>query len=267
MYVVSGVAVPTRPPTLTIDGRQMYIDCRGTGSPSVVFESGYGGGVDDWSEVFDLGVSTPRMCAYDRAGIGWSDPWMDLERFTPADVVSDLHALLLAANVPPPYVLVGHSLGGLFLPVFAATYPSETAALILVDPSSLWQISGRQFKTFGSDWTQLSQGAVPFDLSVARSQLRTALPVQVPLLVLTAGDNADGPSYQDRSWLADHDRLVEQATGSAVHILVPDTGHYIQTEDPRLTLAVIHWVIEAVPSGSMPACRSIAHGLDVECRS
>ena len=136
-------------------GRRIYLECRGTGSPTVVLEAGYRSSARVWSE--DLRQSgTPRtmvlagvaaytrVCAYDRPGTvaplkddvrpSRSDPVAQPR--TAPDVVADLHALLRAAGVPGPYVLAGHSLGGFFVRLYASTYPGEVVGLILVDPYS-----------------------------------------------------------------------------------------------------------------------------------
>jgi pimeloyl-ACP methyl ester carboxylesterase len=124
------------PPGRLIDigGRRMQIDCRGTGSPTVVFESGldiYGSLA--WTTVHDSVAKTTRACAYSRAGIMWSDP---SARLTDADgTASDLHAALERSGERAPWVMVGHSLGGPYIMTFASRYPDEVAGLVMVDIS------------------------------------------------------------------------------------------------------------------------------------
>ncbi len=113
-----------------IGGRSLYLDCRGSGSPTVVLEAGSGADSSTWSAVLDGLASATRTCAYDRAGRGRSDP---VERHTLADSAGELRALLRAAGELGPYVLVGHSLGGAYLRVFAAQYREEVVGLVLVD--------------------------------------------------------------------------------------------------------------------------------------
>jgi pimeloyl-ACP methyl ester carboxylesterase len=136
-------------------GRHIYLEYHGSGSPTVVLEAGYRSSARIWSEDFQqsrasrtmvlAGVAAyTRVCAYDRPGTiaplkdgvrpSRSDPIPQPR--TAQDVVSDLHALLYAAGVPGPFVLVGHSLGGLFVRLFASTYADEVVGLILVDPYS-----------------------------------------------------------------------------------------------------------------------------------
>lgn len=124
-----------RPPGRMVDvgGYRLHLDCRGEG-PTVVFEAGFGGFSIDWAGLAPH-LRGVRACAYDRAGFGWSEAKpggvRDLREQPEA-----LHALLQAADVPPPYVLVGHSLGGPYVRQFAATYPDEVRGIVLVDAST-----------------------------------------------------------------------------------------------------------------------------------
>lgn len=119
---------------VNIGDRSLYLECTGSGSPTILLEAGNDDGVDGWALRGDLAAATTtRVCAYDRANIGRSDP-VPLPR-TGADVVADLHTLLDTADVPGPYVIVSASLGGLFARLYAMTYPQDVAGMVLVDTS------------------------------------------------------------------------------------------------------------------------------------
>lgn len=116
---------------LVINDREIHIFCVGTGSPTVILEAGEGLFSLSWQLVQPAAAQITRVCSYDRAGLGWSQS-SDTPR-TPQTIVAELRALLAKANIAPPYVLVGHSIGGRYVRVFAAEHPEEVAGLVLVD--------------------------------------------------------------------------------------------------------------------------------------
>jgi pimeloyl-ACP methyl ester carboxylesterase len=132
---VSGDADYTAPGKLfDVGGHRLHLDCTGHGSPTVVLSNSLGGVSAGWARVTGAVSATTRVCAYDRAGQGWSD-----EAGSPRDgneSAEDLHALLDAAGEDGPYVLVGHSTGGTYAMTYAARYPEQVAGLVLVDSSS-----------------------------------------------------------------------------------------------------------------------------------
>lgn len=114
-----------------VNGHLMQIHCVGSGSPTVVIDAGNGSFSVEWMPIQDELSRSTRVCVYDRAGYGWSEAAPG-----PRDggqVVSELHDLLEAAGEAGPYLLVGHSLGGVHVRLFALTYPDEVAGLVLVD--------------------------------------------------------------------------------------------------------------------------------------
>jgi pimeloyl-ACP methyl ester carboxylesterase len=116
---------------VTVDGRKVHLIDVGVG-PSIVLETGAGGAAAAWLPVIRRVSGHARVVAVDRPGAGWSDPGPEV---LPVDVAARLRRALDVAGVPPPYVLVGHSLGGFHVRAFAAAYPRDAAALVLVDPS------------------------------------------------------------------------------------------------------------------------------------
>jgi pimeloyl-ACP methyl ester carboxylesterase len=115
-----------------LKGRSLHLLSMGEGSPAVVFESGLMSTVLSWGDIQVEIAKDARAVSYDRAGLGWSDPGP-----APRDagqIVNELHQLLEQAHVPPPFILVGHSFGGLTTRLFAARYPEEVAGLVLIDP-------------------------------------------------------------------------------------------------------------------------------------
>jgi len=125
------------PPGQMVDvgGYRLHINCTGNGSPTVVIESGWGDSSASWGWVQPEVAKTTRICTYDRAGMGWSE--VSPQPRTAREFAKELHTLLAKANEPGPYVLVGHSLGGYTVRVYAHDYPAEVAGLVLIDAQAL----------------------------------------------------------------------------------------------------------------------------------
>lgn len=121
------------PPGRLVDigGYRLHLDCRGQGAPTIVMDSGLGGSSLDWRLVQpDLARGT-RVCTYDRAGMGWSEAGPAPR--SPSRLAEELHTLLVNGGIAGPYVLVGHSLAGKNIRMFAAAHPTEVAGMVLVD--------------------------------------------------------------------------------------------------------------------------------------
>lgn len=263
-------------------GRDLYLECAGNGRPVVVFEAGLRNRGDIWSVQPDdgprrttvfPGVATfTRVCAYDRPGttlgadqFSRSDPVRQPR--TAKDAVADLHALLRAAKIPGPYVLVGHSTGGLIVRLYASTYPDEVAGMVLVDaiPETM------QTSLSAADWPVYNRRALldaPAPLAAYRDletidfvtsfeQMRRAAAAQplrdVPLVVLShdrpfdlpADLPADFKQAVERAWVEGQDRLAALLP-DARHVAKTHSGHYIQLEQPQLVIDAIRQVVDAV---------------------
>src|SRR3569833_4627311 len=153
---------------VAVDGpRRLYLSCMGNGGPTVLFDSGMGDSSLVWRLVQGEVAKLTRACAYDRAGLGFSDP-----RSGPSDArasAADLHALLRAAKIKTPILYVGHSLAGLFGVMLAATHPGDLAGAVLVEPS------------FANQWDALSSAGIAAGApQKAADDLLSALHAQVP---------------------------------------------------------------------------------------
>jgi pimeloyl-ACP methyl ester carboxylesterase len=126
-------AYPPPGELVDVGDHSLHINCVGEGSPTVILEAASGGMSAHWVRVQQQVAQTTRVCAYDRAGLGWSEPGPE-----PRDarqVSGELHTLLTNAGIEGPYVLVGHSYGGLYARMYAARYSEEVAGVVLVDSS------------------------------------------------------------------------------------------------------------------------------------
>ena len=117
-----------------VDGHRLHMNCSGSGSPTVVLENGLGGTSVTWARITAEVSQTARVCAYDRAGQGWSDD-VDAPQDSLA-IAEDLHSLLARSGEAGPYVLVGHSAGGVYAMTYAARYPEDVAGMVLLDSMS-----------------------------------------------------------------------------------------------------------------------------------
>jgi pimeloyl-ACP methyl ester carboxylesterase len=153
-------ALPPPPGQLIdIGGRRLHLLCSGQGSPTVVFEAGASSFAIDFTLVQREVAKTSRVCAYDRAGSGWSDPAKGK-----VSTAADLHSLLGAAGVKPPYVLAGASRGGLLIRTYLLEYPDDVTGLVFVDPSS----EDRLFTMFNGEGVLIAE--------LTAEQLKTLMP-------------------------------------------------------------------------------------------
>jgi pimeloyl-ACP methyl ester carboxylesterase len=127
-------AYPAPGRLVDVGGYRLHILCVGTGSPTVVLDAGLGGTSLDWNLVQAEIGNMAQVCSYDRAGMGWSDGGPQPR--TPGQIARELHTLLTNAGITGPYVLVGHSVGGKYVRMFALQYPDQVAGMVLVDARS-----------------------------------------------------------------------------------------------------------------------------------
>ena len=271
------------------NGRKMYLKCAGRGSPTVLLVSGLRGSADDWDipdkskpTVFTGVGKFTRVCAYDRPGTpvgekpSRSDPVP--QPTTAKDAVADLHALLNAAGETGPYVLVGHSYGGLIVRLYASTYPKEVSGLVLVDALSeglqdaetpqQWAIQRKLIEGDVSESVALYPALERIDVDRSFTQIRAAQPLRsIPLVVLSA-DRPWGPQVPsmiaagklaantppDFGYVTDsaqkkaQERLAKLVPNEK-HITNTNSGHEIHKEQPQLVIDAIREVVEAVRSG------------------
>ena len=177
LYQAWGTAADRRrypPPGRTIDigGCRLHFFESGGDGPPVIFESGISATCLSWTQVRLQVEEFARACTYDRAWLGWSEPAQTPR--TTSIIVRELHALLSAANVPAPYILVGHSFGGMLVRADAAQYPEQVAGLVLVDPlsPSEWlSISPEQARMLGLGVKLARRGALLARIGVVRVSL------------------------------------------------------------------------------------------------
>jgi pimeloyl-ACP methyl ester carboxylesterase len=249
-----------------VGGYSLSYACAGRGSPTVILEAGYtASGLETYgTDVMPAIARTTRVCTYDCAGDGGSD--VRPARITPltaATQARELHSLLDAIHGSPPYVLVGHSYGGMVSREFAALYPAQVVGMVLVDASSEPEIPVYDRLHAGA-WVDGSTTPAPnqtIDIHATVRELRRAPPLRsLPLAVITAGILEDRwlrtvPQLEARA----QRRLAGLSTNS-VHVVDHGVGHFIPERDPNIVVAAVNAVVTAARGGGVLAgCGSIFH--------
>jgi pimeloyl-ACP methyl ester carboxylesterase len=157
-----------------LDGYRLHLHCQGAGSPAVILEAGFASLGLIWSEIQAELARFTRVCVYDRAGLGWSDP--SPHPRTAQVMVAELHTLLERAGVSGPFLLVGNSLGGLLVRHFAYTYPGEVAGMVLVDAAH-----EEQFQRLPGSNNPLAGALFKLLPALVRSGIPALLPGLVPV--------------------------------------------------------------------------------------
>ena len=284
--VVPAVAAEAQYPPGMLVGvglHRLHIHCTGHGSPSVVFESGLGGTSLDWARVQPEVARFTRACSYDRAGYGWSERGPEPRH---ADrIAAELDRLLLHANVPPPYVLVGHSFGGLAVRLLAARKERRAVAgLVLVDATHEHQFQRMEsagiripMAPTGRRFVIANHGLVPDALpdrlkplaqrlASARKSIRTLyeelgslrhsarqvgairrLP-DAPVIVLARGSRPDTDADHDRRDRVWHDlqRDLSRRMENGSFRVVHGAGHYIHLERPERVVGAIRTIVDGL---------------------
>jgi pimeloyl-ACP methyl ester carboxylesterase len=231
LFATSALGEAISPELIRVGNLNIEAKIDGMGRPAVIFESGFTGGLFLWASVQGQIASQTLTLSYERAGLGRSDPGP--EPRSAAQIARDLHALLAAKAIAPPYILVGHSAGGLFVRVFAHMYPKEIAALVLVDPATDEDYERLRHDKSVEDLQKagMPPGAVAQWRALPETidQARQSWPLPaVPVVVLTSGKPLGAwplaTAADMQQWLESHNQLVAKIPG-AVHIVLPNADH------------------------------------------
>ena len=248
-----------------VGGYELAWTCQGSGSPTIVAEAGYDSpGTSTFSDLMQPLSEISRVCTYDRAGTGTSDHRPGGLHVTSLLEANELHALLKSAAIAPPYVVVAHSYGGFVGRLFAATYDSETAGLVLIDSSHEDEIGPyrRYYRDSPEgDWVD---GGDLIDIDATRrALLATARDYyDMPLAVIKAG------RYEDVLTVSLWNRTqADLATLSSNAVLIQAKGgHFVMDDDPEVLLAATRAVVASARSGeALPSCRDIVAGGNGRC--
>jgi pimeloyl-ACP methyl ester carboxylesterase len=244
---------------------KLRVVCSGNavnGNPTVIMDAGLGASSETWSGLQPEVARLTRVCAYDRAGVGKSEPSSQLPR-TSMQIAQDLHALLSKTGITGPIVLVGHSFGGINVRLYASLYPQNVAGMVLVDSSHEEEIERwlstippeirREIENSGD---RMVRGPEHIDLEESYRQMKAAnWRTDVPLIVLSRGKasyNADDYPPQLRAFAPEAEEVrislqVDLASRSSrgKHIFADKSGHFIHHDQPELVIDAIRQVMEA----------------------
>jgi pimeloyl-ACP methyl ester carboxylesterase len=228
---------PTIEGSFDVGGFKLYLHCldqRAVKSPAplVILQHGIGQRATSemWRQVETRVAEFAPVCRFDRAGVGASDQPLTANR-TGADLVREQRALLAAAGLKPPYLLVGHSFGGFPVRLYAAAYPDEVAGMVLADVAHEDMIG------------EIPLDPEPLDAAAIGADLRAATPLDIPLVVVTRG--------QDRSerWEAFQRDLLELSSNS-VQRFAADSDHQIPVNQPAAIVDAIRLVLDSAERGA-----------------
>jgi pimeloyl-ACP methyl ester carboxylesterase len=269
------------PPGQLVDvgGHRLHINCTGTGSPTVVIVAGAGDWSTTWGGVVQPeAAKTTRVCTYDRTGLGWSDA-----ASLPGDAAQfarELHTLLQNANVPGPYVMVGHSLGGFVVRIFAHDYASEVAGVVLIDSMNPKQVSQSLSNSLAQQYSfqallaRFGIGRLLVKLPSIAPSMPAGEEAYYPLYIRPGSLQASSKEYQalpasaaeaaavksfddlplivltaklnDNPGWPEWQMELLQLSSNSQHLFAENSGHTIQRDEPQAAVAAILQMVELV---------------------
>jgi pimeloyl-ACP methyl ester carboxylesterase len=255
-----------------VGGRKIWFQCVGKGTPTVILEAGQGDTSYNWIKVQTGGDGSYRVCSYDRANLGESEAAPKPRTYL--DMAHDLHALLTNAHIEGPYILVGHSGGGLLVRVFRDEYPEEVAGLVLVDaahpdmgqrlleglpPISLFESKALREWRIWLSYMSDSQGSAyrdeeGLDTKANNAQVKAAKPLgDLPVVVISRSpDNTTfegapllpaGTNAKLRQIWQELQSELAGLSSNSTHIIASHAGHSIQREEPELVIDAIRKLV------------------------
>lgn len=235
--------------SIDIDGLHLYAEISGedSGSPTIVFDSGYGWTVENWNIIKNEVSAFSRMIVYDRAGLGKSGS--DGRSRHSLQNVENLRALLQNAEVKPPYILIGHSFGGVNVRLYANTYPEEIAGIILLDACHEDQnklmaplFSPQMQKDYFGQFTV--EGTIAeFEESLEQIRKYKSLG-DIPLTIVTGGKQ---PHHTSESWIywMKFQKKLAQLSSNSCHVILEEAGHAVHKDCPDAVVKHIKSMVES----------------------
>ncbi|MGD2035914.1 MAG: alpha/beta hydrolase [Bacteroidales bacterium] len=235
-----------------VGGHELFLLSYGQNKPAVILESGIGDGgtMSGWNVVQDKVKDFAQVCLYDRAGLGKSEKGPDPRNTV--QIANELHTLLEVSKIEPPYIMVGHSMGGLHIQTYAMIYPDNIAAMVFVDPTpkelvdTLSAEAHENLISAGAPQAVLDETGPGLNASIPTFKSLPELP-DVPVVVITSSYTGEGDvdKSQWEELKACHQNLADQVS-DGTHIVATKSGHYIQMDEPKLVIDAIQNVYDKV---------------------
>ncbi len=221
---------------------------KNNGKPTIIMESGYG----DYSKAWDSVIAEISMLSnvliYDRAGLGKSEPSPNSR--TSSEMVKELKALLIKAKIEPPYILVGHSFGGVNLRLYATEYPNEVCGLILVDSTPEDYIE-RLLPTMTKEFQQaynkqfVYEGNYDEFMESLKQLKESKRQLDVPLVVLSAGKKAHYSEKSQMLW-NEMQKEISKTSSKGQFLIAENSTHYIQNDKPEVVVNAIKALVDNI---------------------
>jgi pimeloyl-ACP methyl ester carboxylesterase len=233
---------------ISLGDRRLSIDCDGAPGPAtVVLIAGGGATAKVWAKVQPAVSTFARVCSYDFAGFGESDKAAS-EMQSADEVVDDLHRLLTASGEQKPFILVGHSVAGIYARSFVTKFPREVAGLVFVD--SAHEEQALRFHELDPNWQALDEEAAHWGLFVKPGQ-RLEWRTELPLIVLAHGKPIQGPKKvteevvvaRERVWRELQEDLAKRSTRGEFRV-AEQSSHDIHLQQPELVIEAIRDVLQ-----------------------
>jgi pimeloyl-ACP methyl ester carboxylesterase len=258
---------------VSIGERSLYVERMGTGHPAVVFEAGLGYHSGTWDGIAEPLQELTAVVRYDRAGLGRSDPAADPRSRTAHDAADDLAMVLERADVAEPYVLVGHSFGGLICALYALAYPDSVPGMVLIDPVHPEQVLRWRAHMTPEEWAPMEAmlsdvGPEPDPAEVAATPGMDAkgeendfmgsasqpepiadLP-PIPITVISSDPSQEGDLSPTMVQVWQELQAEYAAVSPLGRLVHASTGHFVHQEQPELVLDEIRRVLGLVRSGA-----------------
>jgi pimeloyl-ACP methyl ester carboxylesterase len=241
---------------IDVNGHRIQLECRGSGSPTVVMDSGLNMTLDSWGKVPADVAAFTRVCTYNRSGLGYSDSGPKPR--TSKTIVNELETLLVNGGIRGPYVLVGHSFGGLNVRLYASQHPDKVAGIVLIDASHENQyqlLAALKSEAERQEYLQHEGGGnfEGVDLLASAAELRGAPPFpSVPLLVLTPG-RREHQDTKEAQVMEQMQAELAKLAPNGKQIIVENSSHFIQLDRPLLVADSIFVVVRAAREHSATA--------------